>query len=78
MSEKDFERQDSLVQTGVISVQDSQQTRAARDQVDQLATDLHPAKGERNRRCGAGSWQIVLFAVVALAIAVKRYKQTLD
>jgi len=32
MSEKDFERQDSLVQTGVISVQESQQARAARDQ----------------------------------------------
>jgi HlyD family secretion protein len=48
MSEKDFERQDSLVQTGVISVQDFQQARATRDQdrqqVDQLGADLQTSQ----------------------------------
>ena len=47
MSEKDFVREDQLMQTGAISVQEFQQARATRDQdrqqVDQLASDLQTA-----------------------------------
>ena len=48
MSEKDFERQDRLIQTGAISVQDFQKARMTRDQnreqVDQLTSDLQTAR----------------------------------
>jgi HlyD family secretion protein len=48
MSEKDFERQDILIQSGAISVQDFQKARMTRDedrqQVDQLASDLQTAR----------------------------------
>jgi len=48
MSEKDFERQDSLIQSGAISVQDFQKARMTRDedrqQVDQLGADLQTAR----------------------------------
>jgi HlyD family secretion protein len=48
MSEKDLERQDSLIRTGAISVQDFQQARSTRDQnrqqVDQLGADLETAR----------------------------------
>jgi len=47
MSEKDFARQDSLIQTGAISMQDFQKARMTRDQdrqqMEQLASDLQTA-----------------------------------